>query len=258
MGLTQENFVRRFLDAWGDGTPQTRPDVQTIVGMMAEDAEWHLWVPGGPVVRGRAALHEEINRQIGYAGSNKCNIVNMLSNDRMVMTERADDAIINGRPCPHQMVAVYEFDDAGLISRWREYLDMVDLTEKMNVELDGQPAGPSEQEIETFLRDQYRLWSEDKVEEMLALFRVIAPRGYTIEYVGQPVQEGEQAMAEMIAQYRGKVRTDLLQLIVNGNEAAACIDNVFVGETVGVPSIETYRFAAGQLAIRYYHKAPAA
>lgn len=33
-----------------------------------------------------------------------------------------------GRPCPHQMVAVYEFDEDGLIARWRDYLNMPDLT----------------------------------------------------------------------------------------------------------------------------------
>jgi limonene-1,2-epoxide hydrolase len=32
---------------------------------------------------------------------------------------------------PHQMVAIYELDDKGLIKRWREYLDMADLTRKM-------------------------------------------------------------------------------------------------------------------------------
>ena len=79
-------------------------------------------------------MREEIGRQIRIATNNKCNIVHMLSNDRMVMTERSDQAIILGRDCPHQMVAIYEFDDDGLICRWREYLDMADLTKKMGVD----------------------------------------------------------------------------------------------------------------------------
>jgi limonene-1,2-epoxide hydrolase len=49
------------------------------------------------------------------------------------MTERADQAVIFGKPCPHSMVAVYELDDQGLIKAWREYLDMADLTRKMGV-----------------------------------------------------------------------------------------------------------------------------
>jgi len=133
MGIEIENKVREFCAAWGDGSDESRPDVEKILSMMAGDAEWQLWVPGGPVVKGKAALRAEIERQMAFATNNKCNEVNILSNDRMVMQERSDTAIIMGRPCPHQMVAIYEFDEAGLITRWREYLDMADLTRKMGI-----------------------------------------------------------------------------------------------------------------------------
>jgi limonene-1,2-epoxide hydrolase len=134
MGKVQEDFIRSFCDAWGDGSDASRPDVDTILSMMAEDAEWQLWVPGGPVIKGQAALRAEITRQMEFATNNKCNEVSILSSDTMVMQERSDTATIFGRPCPHQMVAIYELDDAGLIKRWREYLDMADLTEKMGSE----------------------------------------------------------------------------------------------------------------------------
>ncbi|WP_404476512.1 nuclear transport factor 2 family protein [Novosphingobium sp. BL-52-GroH] len=134
MGIELETKVRAFCAAWGDGSDESRPDVEAILGMMAPDAEWQLWVPGGPLVRGKEALREEIVRQMAFATNNKCNEVNIVSNDRMVMQERSDTAIIMGRPCPHQMVAIYEFDEQGLISRWREYLDMADLTRKMGID----------------------------------------------------------------------------------------------------------------------------
>lgn len=130
MGMVQENFIREFCDAWGDGSSTSRPDVEKILSMMSEDAVWQLWIPGGPVVRGKKALREEIERQITFASHNKCNIINMLSSDNLVMTERADEAVIHGLPCPHSMVAVYELDDDGLICAWREYLDMADLAMK--------------------------------------------------------------------------------------------------------------------------------
>lgn len=134
MGRKQEDFVREFCAAWGDGSLETKPDVEKILSMMAEDAEWQLWVPGGPIVKGKAALREEIERQKRIATNNQCNEVNILSSDVMVMQERSDTAMILGKPCPHQMVAIYEFDEQGLISRWREYLDMADLTRKMGVD----------------------------------------------------------------------------------------------------------------------------
>ena len=133
MGKKQEDFIVEFCGLWGDGSLEKKPDVEKILSMMAEDAEWQLWVPGGPVYRGKQALREEINRQVRIATNNKCNIIHMLSNDRMVMTERADTAVIFGKPCPHSMVAVYELNEDGLIVKWREYLDMADLTRKMGV-----------------------------------------------------------------------------------------------------------------------------
>lgn len=131
MGIAQEDFIREFCAAWGDGSDTSRPDVEKILSMMSEDAVWQLWIPGGPIVRGREALRKEIHSQMQYAKNNKCNIINILSSDRLVMTERADQAIINGHAAPHSMVAVYELDDDGLICAWREYLDMADLTRKM-------------------------------------------------------------------------------------------------------------------------------
>src|SRR3546814_14346129 len=94
MGLAQEQFIADFCDAWGDGTLEKKPNIEKILSMMAEDAEWQLWVPGGPVVKGKQALREEIERQIRIATNTKCNIVNVLSNDRMVMPERSDTAKI--------------------------------------------------------------------------------------------------------------------------------------------------------------------
>jgi limonene-1,2-epoxide hydrolase len=133
MGLKQENYIREFQDAWGDGTAETKPDIEKILSMMSDDAEWQLWVPGGPTYKGKKALREEIERQMRIATHNKCNEVNIVSSDRIVMQERSDTATILGKHCPHQMVAVYELDDDGRIKKWREYLDMADLTRKMGV-----------------------------------------------------------------------------------------------------------------------------
>ena len=136
MGQKQEDYIREFHAAWGDGTSETKPDIEKILSMMADDAEWQLWVPGGPIIKGKEALRKEIEHQSVIATNNKCNEVNIVSNDRMVMQERSDTAIIMGKYCPHQMVAIYELDDDGRILKWREYLDMADLTKKMGVPQD--------------------------------------------------------------------------------------------------------------------------
>jgi limonene-1,2-epoxide hydrolase len=107
--------------------------VEKILAMMTEDAEWQLWIPGGPSIKGKDNLRKEIHRQMTFATNNKCIIVHMLSSDDMVMMERADLAVIHGKPCPHQMVAIYELDKNGLIKKWREYLDTADIAKKTGV-----------------------------------------------------------------------------------------------------------------------------
>lgn len=129
----EQRFIEAFCEAWGDGTATSRPDADRIIAMMGPDAEWRLWVPGGPLVQGRDALRAEINRQIAYSGHNKCNTVHAVSNTRVVIQERSDWAVLLGRPCPHQMIAIYELDEDGLIVRWREYINMADLDRKRGV-----------------------------------------------------------------------------------------------------------------------------
>ena len=132
MGQAQETIVRTFCDAWGDET--RRADVDRIVSMFAEDGYWALYVPGGPVIRGRAALRAEIERQLGYVQATHCGIQHMVSNDHMVMTERLDHFTKNGKRANHALVAVYELDDQGLITAWREYFDTLDLARQTGSE----------------------------------------------------------------------------------------------------------------------------
>lgn len=113
----------------------------------------------------------------------------------------------------------------------------------------------SQQDIEQFIINQYQLWSENRIDELMNLFRAIAPNGFTIQYVGTPAIEGEKAMAEMIANYAGKVRAKLVRMLINGNEAATVVDNIRNDSGEVKPSIETYRFENGRMHARYYHGA---
>ncbi|KJS07860.1 MAG: hypothetical protein VR73_07775 [Gammaproteobacteria bacterium BRH_c0] len=116
---------------------------------------------------------------------------------------------------------------------------------------------PDAKTIETFLRAQYRLWSEGKFEEMLGEFRKIAPNGLTIEYVGKPPRDGWVELDEMWEQYGNKCPTEVVLLLVNGNEAATHILNHMKtpNGVVTTPSLETYKFENGTLHVRYFHQA---
>ncbi len=90
--------------------------------------------PGSAIVN-TASMNAKmpVPRQIAYSGHNRCNTVRAVSNAHVVIQERSDWAVLVGRPCPHQMIAIYELDDEGLIVRWREYINMADLDRKRGV-----------------------------------------------------------------------------------------------------------------------------
>ena len=117
-------------------------------------------------------------------------------------------------------------------------------------------SNPTPEVIEKFLRDQYQLWSEGKYPEMLEEFRKVAPNGLTIEYVGGEVQDGWKALDDMWRDYGNKCPTELVTVLVNGNEAATYVYNHLQTEN-GVntlPSLETYLFENGKLHVRYFHQ----
>ena len=95
--------------------------------MFAPDGQWTLYVPNGPVIRGRGALRAEIERQLGYVAWMQCSLLHIVSDERRVDTERADRFCKNGRVVAHQLMAIFELDEDGLITDWREYFDLFDL-----------------------------------------------------------------------------------------------------------------------------------
>jgi hypothetical protein len=113
---------------------------------------------------------------------------------------------------------------------------------------------PSESEIKTFLTQQLEYWNSSRRAEMTALYKKYAQSKLIIEYVGQPIGDGWTAFDHMWDNYNGKVRTDAIEMLVNGNEGACHYNNVRVATGIGNHSIEIYRFDEGRLHIRYFHR----
>lgn len=130
MGSDAEKIVGEFMDAWGDGT-QREPDTEKILSMLSEDIVWQLWIPGGPTLRGREAVRADIDRQLRFATFMRCGPVHIASHDGVVFTERTDQFQSNGVTIDHHLVAVFEVDDDGKISAWREYFDPGDVNDQL-------------------------------------------------------------------------------------------------------------------------------
>jgi limonene-1,2-epoxide hydrolase len=129
MGAKQEEFIRDFLDAWGDG--ESDPDSERILEAFAEDAEWQLWIPGGPTLKGREAIGKDIKRQLSFCNKMKCGLVSITSSDDQVMTERHDTFVAGDVTVDHYLMAIYDLDADGKISRWREYFDINDVDRQL-------------------------------------------------------------------------------------------------------------------------------
>ena len=112
--------------------------------------------------------------------------------------------------------------------------------------------------MQAIIESIYRCWNDGDRDGVQSAFAALGPKGYTIEYVGSPPLNGPAAVQDMWANYAGTCTTDIVQLIVNGDEAAALIHNNLKAADgiTTLPSIETYRVQDGVLAVRYFHHTP--
>ena len=138
MGSAEENIVKEFMDAWGDGR-QKDPDIEKIVSMFSNDAVWQLWIPGGPTLRGRDDIRTDIERQLRFATFMQCGAVHIASNGDVVFTERVDHFTSNGETVEHHLVAVFEVDADGKIAAWREYFDPEDVNRQLRAAAKASP-----------------------------------------------------------------------------------------------------------------------
>ncbi len=114
-------------------------------------------------------------------------------------------------------------------------------------------------EFESNIRAIYDHWNASNVEGVIDAFKAMGPQGFTVEYVGETPLDGVTAVKDMWNDYGGVCKTEIIHLLVNGNEAAALIHNIIPqegGPPTILPSIETYRIEAGNLVVRYYHQTP--
>jgi hypothetical protein len=113
------------------------------------------------------------------------------------------------------------------------------------------------EQIEYFMSGQVRCWNNHDKAGLLALYREMAPALLSIEYVGRAQQaDGWLVIEEMYDKHNHQFRLEVVNTIINGNEAAVHHRNCICGTDTVIESIETYRFEPGRLYVRYFLKAP--
>ena len=119
---TIEEFVRTFIEAWPE------KDAAALARFFSDEAVYC----NGPLapVRGRDAIVASIASFMEMGGENAVEIVHMLADGAIVMTERVDYLSLDGRTLSMPMMGLFEVHD-GLITAWRDYFDLAQFTSQL-------------------------------------------------------------------------------------------------------------------------------
>ena len=131
-----------MVQAWNE------QDWERVYALFAEDGVLHSMMTE-PVV-GREAIRERLDALAGGIERIELQIRNMGVVNDVVVLERTDDFVYNGRQSRIPVVGVMEIQD-GRVSEWREYYDRASLEEALGPE--PRPRAEVEAEIENTIRD---------------------------------------------------------------------------------------------------------
>lgn len=122
--MNPEQIVRRFCDA------ATRRDCAELAAFFSEDAVYHN-IPVDPV-RGPAAIRELLESFLGPASHAEFEIRSLAVHGNLVLTERVDRFVVNGKPIALPVMGAFEVRPDGKISAWREYFDLAQFTKQLS------------------------------------------------------------------------------------------------------------------------------
>ncbi len=109
-----EAVVRSFCTAW------ERRDIPTILDFFSDDAVYHN-MPLAPV-SGKDGIEEVLHLFVLPAEKIRFEILHLLSQGNLVLTERVDHFTISGKEIALPVAGVFELRD-GKIVAWRDYFD---------------------------------------------------------------------------------------------------------------------------------------
>jgi len=130
-----ETVVREFIAAWSEG------DARKLADFFSEDAV--VWNDGRNTVRGREAIHEHFTMQLSACTDCDFEITQTAVSGNTVFNERIDRMKIVGAPIELPVAGVFEVDDAGKLTAWRDYFDLnTVMTQVSAAGMGGDPDGP--------------------------------------------------------------------------------------------------------------------
>lgn len=115
MSSSNEQIIRNFITAW------SRLDADELVAYFTVDGIYHN-MPTDPV-QGTDALRQFIGGFLAPWTSTEWDILNIVSQDNVVIAERLDRTMVGDKPVNLPCCGVFEME-GGKIKVWRDYFDM--------------------------------------------------------------------------------------------------------------------------------------
>lgn len=129
----QEQIVLDFIGAYRYSWP---PDLEAALAPLAEDAYYQIVVPTIAPIKGRSNILAEHRLMQKKTGDQKHEMKAVGSKGNFVFTERVDYSYMNGKWSSIPLVAVFELNDDGKISAWREYLDLANIARQQGISVE--------------------------------------------------------------------------------------------------------------------------
>ncbi|HWB67012.1 MAG TPA: limonene-1,2-epoxide hydrolase family protein [Mycobacteriales bacterium] len=119
---TVQTFVDAFVAAWPVG------DADAVARFFDEDAVYQ----NGPLpkLRGRDAIRDELARFMALGGEVAVDIRHLVAEGELVMSERVDRFVLDGRTISLPVMGAFEVRD-GVITAWRDYFDLAQFTAQL-------------------------------------------------------------------------------------------------------------------------------
>jgi limonene-1,2-epoxide hydrolase len=117
MAERHETVVRSLLQAFGTG------ERAAALAYFANGASYRVNAWNEPLV-GLDAIGKDFERQAGLWTDFRHDLLTIGSNDNVVFTERIDTVHMMGRDINIHAVGIFEIDEGGKVSNWRDYFDM--------------------------------------------------------------------------------------------------------------------------------------
>lgn len=114
-------LIDRFVAAW------PRQDLDELLGFFADDAVYEN-VPIDPPNRGKEEIRKTFEQFSGMAESIEFVVHQQSASGNVVMNERTDRFLINGKWLDLRVMGVFEVE-GDKITAWRDYFDMTQFSQ---------------------------------------------------------------------------------------------------------------------------------